>query len=195
MARARRRRRRKCLHCGQFFLPDPRTHDRQKHCSAAPCRRASKRWRQQRWLSKEQNRDYFRDPANTARVQQWRKAHPGYWRRKVPEGETTLQDDCSSQPVDVQEDKCGLAGLALQDDCLLQPAVVVGLIASLTGSALQDDIASSLRRLHARGQSILGTGPGIEPRGNGDDSQANLVRRAAAKGAGAVQLGGPAAGP
>ena len=195
MARVRRRRKRKCLHCGQFFLPDPRTHDRQRHCSAPDCRRASKAWRQRRWLSKEQNRDYFRDPANTARVQQWRKDHPGYWRRKVTKEETALQDDCSSQPVGVQEDTSGLTGLALQDDCLLQPAVVVGLISSLTGSALQDDIASSLRRLHARGQSILGRGPGIEPRGNGDDSQTNLVRKAAAKGAGAVQLGGPAAGP
>ena len=33
---------RKCMSCGEFFLPDHRSGDRQRYCCAAPCRRASK---------------------------------------------------------------------------------------------------------------------------------------------------------
>ena len=123
MRQPSRRRKRKCLHCREFFLPDPRTHDRQRHCSAPACKRASKTWRQRRWLSKEENQDYFRDAKNVDRVRQLRQAHPGYWRR----GRRLSEN-------------------ALQDDYLMQPAVVVGLISTLTGSALQDDIASTLRQ-------------------------------------------------
>ena len=85
----KRPRKRKCLHCAEFYLPDPRTHDRRRFCSAPDCKRASKAWRQRRWLSKEENRDYFGDEKNTDRVRQWRQAHPGYWRRRQPKGETT----------------------------------------------------------------------------------------------------------
>jgi hypothetical protein len=66
-----------------MYYPDPRTADRQRYCSAAECKRASKRMRQQKWLSNPENRDYFKGPDQVARVQQWRKAHPGYG-RKVP---------------------------------------------------------------------------------------------------------------
>jgi len=194
MKRPSRRRKRKCLHCREFFLPDPRTHDRQKHCSAPACKRASKAWRQRSWLSKEENRDYFRDAKNTDRVRQWRRVHPGYWRRGRRLSENALQDDCSSQPAQPQEDKPDLIGFALQDDCLMQPAMVVGLISNLTGSALQDDIASTLRQMHARGQSILGIGPGISPRGEKDDDQDVVMSAAPTEGASAVQLGGPAPG-
>ena len=194
MKRSRRRRKRKCLHCQEFFLPDPRTHDRQRHCSAPECKGASKAWRQRRWLSKQENRNYFRDEKNVARVQEWRRAHPGYWRRRRRQSEHALQDDCSPQPVEPHGDKPDFVGFELQDDCLMQPALVVGLISNLIGSALQDDIASTIRRLHARGQSILGTGPGISPRGDGDEDQNAVVCAASAKGAGAVQLGGSAPG-
>ena len=43
----------------------------------------------------------------------------------------------------------------------MQPAVLVGLIASLTGQALQDQIATHVRKLHYRGQQILGMVPGM----------------------------------
>lgn len=157
----RRRRNRKCLHCGNLYTPDPRSRDRQKHCAAAVCQRASKAWRQRRWLNKPENRDYFRGPQHVARVQAWRQANPGYWRKR-PESSVALQDDCPLQVPAPQKDTNGLAALALQDDCLLQPPLVVGLIAQLTGSALQDDIVTTIRRMQARGQQILGMGPGIK---------------------------------
>jgi len=34
--------RRKCRFCNMFFVPDPRTKERQRYCSKAECRRASK---------------------------------------------------------------------------------------------------------------------------------------------------------
>jgi len=174
MRQKRRGRKRKCRHCEKMYLPDPRTRDRQKHCSVPECQQASKSWRQQRWLNQPENRDYFRGPHHVLKTQEWRKAHPGYWRR-VHKTKNALQDDCASEPVAAQWDKCKLSAVALQDDCLLQPSLVVGLIAQLTGCTLQDDIAMAVRRMHARGQSILGMGPGIERGGNGDDRQTFVV--------------------
>ena len=76
MRKRHRKRKRKCKHCGKMYLPDLRTRDRQKHCSAPECQRASKAWRQRRWYYSEKGAEY-RDPAyNKQRVQEWRKAHP-----------------------------------------------------------------------------------------------------------------------
>lgn len=174
----RHRRKRKCLHCRQLYTPDPRTADRQKHCSALACQRASKAWRQRRWRNQPENRDYFRGPHHVARVQEWRKMHPGYW-RKGSKSPVALQDDCPSQFVAPKQHDSDLAGLALQDDCWLQPPLVVGLIAQLTGSALQDDIAMTIRRMQACGQKILGMGPGIKSKGDCDDRQTPVVSTAA----------------
>ena len=71
---------RKCLSCGEFFTPDPRSGERQRYCCAADCRRASKAASQAAWLAKPSNRDYFSGPVHVARVQAWRAAHPGYSR-------------------------------------------------------------------------------------------------------------------
>jgi hypothetical protein len=70
-------RRCKCLHCKMLFVRDYRNRGRQKYCSIPECQRVSKRARQQRWLSKPENRDHFRGAENVQRVQEWRKAHPG----------------------------------------------------------------------------------------------------------------------
>ena len=45
------------------------------------------------------NRDYFRGAANVARVQAWRKEHPGYWKRPPRQAVRALQDACPPQPV------------------------------------------------------------------------------------------------
>ena len=63
---------RKCLCCGEFFDVDHRNRDRQRYCSAAPCRRASKTASQAAWLSQPKNAAYFSDPIHVARVQAWR---------------------------------------------------------------------------------------------------------------------------
>jgi len=152
-------RRYKCLHCKMLFVPNYRNRGRQKYCSTPECQQASKRARQQRWLSKPENRDHFRGAENVQRVQEWREAHPGYWKRCPRKTTRTLQDACSAQPVAVN----ALTPLALpaacpstlQDVCLVQVPLMVGLISKFTDCTLQDDIVLFVRRLIAKGQDIL----------------------------------------
>jgi len=82
-----------------LFRADPRLRDRQRYCSAADCRRASKAASQRRWLDKPENRDYFRGPEQVARVQAWRRAHPGYARRRAVRP-PPLQEERLAQVID-----------------------------------------------------------------------------------------------
>ncbi len=80
---ARRFRKRKCKHCHVFFPPDPRNAWHQEYCYKPECRKASKAESRRRWLQKPENVNHFRWRENVLRVQEWRKANPGYWRRKT----------------------------------------------------------------------------------------------------------------
>lgn len=149
--------RRKCRCCNEFFRLDYRNGYHQIYCSAEACRRASKAASQRRWLSKPANRDYFRSPENTHRVQEWRKRHPGYWRNQSS-GAARSATSCESA-ITADQSSCNAGAQSsplLQDVCLLQDPVVIGLISMVTGSTLQEDIASTARRLQARGRDILG---------------------------------------
>ena len=159
----------KCLFCGTFFRGDPRNARHQKYCSAPACRKASKTASQRAWLAKAENLDYFRGPENVVRVQAWRAAHPGYWRR--PQGHGAA---AAGAPVALQEiyppqatESIGVAQTvaqpALQDLWREQPAVLIGFIAQFTGSTLQDDIARSTRRLVELGHDILAGRTGDDP--------------------------------
>ena len=152
-------RRCKCLHCTKLFAPDPRNRGRQKYCSAPACRQASKRASQRRWARQPENRDYFRDPAHVRRVQQWRKAHPGYWKHPSRPPARTLQETCLAQlPGAVAVAPAPLPEPfppALQDLCRVQTPLLVGLIAQFSDTALREDIVSFTRRLIAKGQTIL----------------------------------------
>ena len=179
----KRRRRRKCRHCGELFHPDPRNRYHQKYCCEPACRQASKAASQARWLAKSHNRDYFRGPAHVARVRAWRAAHPGYWRKKPP----ALQEHYLRQPSESIEKTATLNNSALQDLLNAQAYVLIGLIANLTGSALQDDIAQSGRRLQQLGRDILTKGA--------DDEKSPVVPRAGAAHPRSVQLDRSAPGP
>ena len=171
----KRCRNRKCKHCGQLYLPDPRTRHHQQYYSRPECRRASHAASQHRWQTKPANQDYFRGSTNVERVRAWRKRNPGYWRRH-PLTEDALQDVCFVQPADMQVDTPSLTLSALQEMMISQLPVVVGLISSLTGSALQDEIAQTVRQLHTRGQLILDMGSGIKNQGVGKyDGKTSVV--------------------
>ena len=134
---------RKCRNCGQFFLPDYRNAKRQHYCPKPECRNASKTESPRKWLNKPENKDYFTGPAHVKRVQQWRKRHPGYWRKKSnPENE--LQDPCRENHIEKQSVDSTFMKSALQDPCISQVSVLIGLIAQFTGSALQNDIANTV---------------------------------------------------
>ena len=179
---------RKCMSCGEFFIADPRSGERQRYCGAAACRRASKAASQAAWLAQPANNDYFRGPVHVARVQAWRTAHPGYGRgkaRPLP----ALQDALTTQVPDAVEESANRvevpeapAVLALQDLLIAESPLLTGLIAHLFQPALQDDMASTTRRLVQLGRDLINGG-------RGEGSQAGSVARAASPGPPAVQLG------
>jgi hypothetical protein len=160
----------KCRHCKRLFVPDCRNRSRQRYCQNPDCRTASKASSQQKWLQKPENQDYFKGPLNTQRVVQWRKQHPGYWRRS--KSRHALQDRLNTQAPEIDKDN---AHFALQDLLNSQPAVIIGLISNLIGSALQDDIAQTLRRMQQSGQDILYCQPAAK--GGHCDSQKTCFTR------------------
>ena len=178
----KRVRKRKCLGCGELFIPDPRLKGKQEFCSKAECRCASKAHSQRKWLNKPKNREYFSGREHVARVQQWRKENPSYSKEAYLR-KKALQDTCSPQPVSHQEDTASLMQDALQDTCLSQPALVVGLIASLSGLALQDEIAVYIRKLHSRGQSVLAMTQNTKTGDDYEDQKAVVTPRAGASSA------------
>ncbi len=116
---------RKCKHCQTFFDPDPRSATRQRYCSKPECRQASKAASQHRWLQKPGNRDYFTGPTHVERVRQWRRAHPGYWRRQGSRAPDALQEDLAPQETQKQQLDDGLTPHALQDAFFMQPAILL----------------------------------------------------------------------
>ena len=168
---------RKCCHCKQFFVPDPRQRKRQRYCVAPECRRASKAASQARWLNRPENRDYFRGPENGARVRAWRAAHPGYGRRSRRK-QAALQEMMKTQPPPAQEPAMRDDAGALQETWRAQPPLLVGLIAQLTGTALQEDMAAVMRRLITRGQALLE--PNLNPSHDRKTSPVSGTRAAGA---------------
>jgi hypothetical protein len=142
-------------------------------------------------MSKPENREYFRGPANVERVQAWRAAHPGYSRRTGSRSRNTLQEDCMAQPIDNQEKSGDLASCALQDLLYSQPLVLIGLIAHLTNTSLQEDIAQTGLMLQHLGQDIL-TGAGSAK--GGCHAKTSVGSITSAPDPPTVQLGGSAPG-
>jgi hypothetical protein len=73
---------RRCAHCRQRFLVNPRIGKRHRFCGAPACVRASRATAQKKWWSQQTNRDHFTGPVHVQRVRDWRKAHPHYWRKR-----------------------------------------------------------------------------------------------------------------
>lgn len=134
---------RKCMSCGEFFIPDHRKGERQRYCGAAACRRASKAASQAAWLAKPPNTDYFSGPVHVARVQAWRAAHPGYSRGRARPSRA-LQDLLPPQVSDAIEECADRveapeppAVVALQDLLIAESPLLAGLVAHLFHPTLQ----------------------------------------------------------
>lgn len=78
----------RCVYCGRFYRPDPRTRGTQKSCNNLKCRAKRKSESHKKWL--EANPDYFK--GRYSEVREWRKDHPDYqrlWRKRARE----IQDE------------------------------------------------------------------------------------------------------
>lgn len=90
-------------------------------------------------------------------MQEWRRQHPGYWKKQKSRSEQAQVPDSKSVNLEQTSRNVPSSGLrTLQDFCLTQDPAFVGLISLVTGSTLQDDIAATARKLLLRGQNILG---------------------------------------
>ena len=143
----------------------------QRYCSKPACRKESKTQSQRRWLQRPENQNYFRGSENRQRVKDWRKAHPGYWRKKKSSTQVPLQEVFQGQVAHNEELNPGVTPEALQDLFSMQPAMVVGLISMMTGSALQEDIAVTVGVLLRKGRDILDRKPGSETTRPTDENQ------------------------
>jgi hypothetical protein len=149
----------KCRNCSKLFIPDYRNRERQKYCNKPECKKASKAASQKKWLSKPENKDYFRGPEHVQRVQDWREAKSGYSKRNRSKSEKTLQDSLTPQYAENKRNNNHFTKFALQDSLNVQPAVIIGLIAQITGSTLQENIAETLLRMQQLGQDVLSCKP------------------------------------
>jgi len=84
-----------------------------------------------KWLSKQENQNYFSGLENVERVQEWRRQNPGYSKRSIKA--LALQDSLKLQPVDNTKDNSQFANNALQDLLNDQPSVIIGLIFNFIG--------------------------------------------------------------
>jgi len=185
--------RKKCRNCNELFIPDARNAKRQEYCIKPECRKASKKDSQRRWLTKPENQDYFCGPENVKRVQQWREAHPGYWRRKAKPKGNALQDPLNLQLVENNSDFIKFEKGALQDLLMAQPFVLIGLISNFTGSALQDDIVNTVRRMQQLGLDIVNHSP--QNKGGQYDEKVSHCCRSYPKSPQPLQLGRSPSGP
>ena len=180
---------RKCLNCHCFFKPDPRMKGKQKYCLNPDCRKAGKAARQRKWLSKLQNRDYFKGPENVQRVRGWRAKNPGYWKntKNSSNNDDALQDGLVTQATDINDKNGILNETALQDALASQPSVLIGLIAHLTGVTLQDDIVNTTLKLQQLGEDFLH--PVNQSKGENDELQNLTQPTTLSANTGSVQLG------
>ena len=195
--------RRKCCHCGTWFKPHPRNASRQHHCMEPECRVASKRASQQKWWRKIPG--YYHGEVHVERVQEWRRNHPGYWKRKAtqtgPEPPVALQDLIHPQPVHEQllmslrNQLSEEISRPLQDLVTAQSHALVGLAAMITGEPLQEDIARVLTTCYERGQRIGGIVPWMHKQEVKHERTRADCAATAATGSPAVQLGRSSSGP
>ena len=188
----KRIRMRKCKHCGKRFEPDHRNVKRQKYCSEPDCQRVSKAASHRRWLNHPKNRDYFKGPENVQRVQQWRKANPGYSRRQGAKAPKALQDVLNGNTMQIQEYRSILIESPLQEVLSAKDEVLIGLIATLIDGALQDDIALAASKMKQLGRDILF--PPNHFQGGVHVQEASISPKAGPPNFEAVQFRGPSPG-
>ena len=106
----------RCLYCGQFFIPDPRVGERQKACHRESCKRKRKSAAQRAWCGK--NPGYFE--GRYPYVKQWRQqkklASGGVHREMMIQDKIALSKPCQRLILVIPADKDGM----IQDEIRLR---------------------------------------------------------------------------
>lgn len=156
---------RNCLNCKRLFDPDYRHRRDQFYCVKPVCKKARQAASLQRWREHPENQDFWRGRWNIERVQEWRAAHPEYWKRvkrkKRASRDVALQNAMkTAQVTDYKWDNSDEIGDCVTKRVLrelkTQDPVLLGLIAQLTGDTLQNAIYQTTARLYEKGQAIKG---------------------------------------
>lgn len=156
---------RNCLHCKRRFDPDYRHRRDQFYCAKPACKKVRQAASLQRWREHPENQDYWRGRWNIERVQEWRAAHPEYWKRVKRKpgagGGVALQNAMKAAQVttdkrDKRDGRGDCVTKRVPADLRTQDPVLVGLIAQLTGDTLQNAIHQTTARLYEKGQAVMG---------------------------------------
>lgn len=70
------KKKKRCLYCGEWFQPDPKTAKHQKACGKESCKVKRKRQAQEHWL--KANPGYYKNRG--IKVRKWAKEYPNYWK-------------------------------------------------------------------------------------------------------------------
>jgi len=143
-----------CVWCRRPFVPEPRAAGGQVYCHRVVCRKISALTSQERWRTGKTGQAYHRGDAGVIRVREWRKAHPGYWRRRSKISGGGKKNQRALSAVLIRFFKRD-PRVALQDLWSPQIVALIGVIAWLRGDALQDRIANDVREIMLRGNAIL----------------------------------------
>lgn len=145
---------RPCLHCGELFTPSPANRSRQKYCTKPECQKVRATRSHKEWLKK--NPKHFTGSANVFNVQEWRKLHPGYWKKKKNgsgKAKASTKGNGNGKGGFCPGNECDTC-LALKVLAQRNP-LIIGMLAKLSGLALKDSIFEELERLVDIGRGIL----------------------------------------
>jgi hypothetical protein len=145
-----------CSRCNEPFFPDLRNRTRQRSCYRPECRKARKVKSHQLWLAKNPN--HFKGKSNVIRTQQWRVAHPKYWRRsKAKSKPAPLQDAAPSPPTEnhqVQPTPPLQDGVPPLQDSITRNPLIIGIISHVFRCTLQDSLEVLINELIIKGTEL-----------------------------------------
>ena len=126
---------------------------RQRFCRKPECRKARNTLAHRAWLSR--NPDHYKGSTNVERVQEWRKEHPEYLRKrrvrkKRRNAQTPLQHtQQAANPHDSLQEL-----LRALPKLLERNPLILGIVARISGSALPKLIAQTVQDLIKTGEEI-----------------------------------------
>jgi len=150
MKNRHRTRFRRCAHCSRLFIVEPRLGGRHRFCADPACKDACHQLARKKWLKENGGKSYFRGAHTVERVREWRRCHPGYWKRR--------RSSTHRWPIDFvlsRELALVVKEVALQESIDTNFTLKITALSRFSKVALQESIAKKPRLLMMRGHVIL----------------------------------------